>query len=157
MSETQHRYGNATPIRQALRRQLPQQKDEVERQVQELLAKGLIQASDSPWSSPVVLVGKKACLDYHRINEVTKKDAYPLPRIDDSLDALGNAKFFSTLNLVSSYWQVEMDEDAWNKSAFSTESGLYAWNVLPFGLCNAPSTFERLMERVLAGLRWRHF
>jgi hypothetical protein len=151
--------GGAAPIRQPLRRSSPTQRAEVERQVEELLAKGLIQPSDSPWSSPVVLVDKKdgskrLCLDYRRLNDVTRKDAYPLPRIDDSLDALGGAKFFSTLDLASGYWQVEMNEDARDKSAFSTPSGLYAWNVLPFGLCNAPSTFERLMERVLAGLRW---
>jgi len=151
--------GDARPVRQRLRRSSPQQREEVERQVQELLAKGLIQPSDSPWASPVVLVSKKdgskrLCLDYRSLNDVTRKDAYPLPRIDDSLDSLGNAKYFSTLDLAAGYWQVEMDDDARNKSAFITHSGLYAWNVLPFGLCNAPSTFERLMERVLAGLRW---
>ena len=151
--------GGAAPIRQPLRRSSPQQREEVERQVQELLAKGLIEPSDSPWASPVVLVTKKdgskrLCLDYRKLNEVTKKDAYPLPRIDDSLDALGNAKYFCTLDLASGYWQVEMNDEARDKSAFSTTSGLYAWNVLPFGLCNAPSTFERLMESVLAGLRW---
>ena len=151
--------GDAAPVRQPLRRSSPQQRAEVERQVHELLAKGLIEPSNSPWSSPVVLVSKKdgskrLCLDYRKLNMLSRKDAYPLPRIDDSLDALGGAKFFSTLDLASGYWQVEMDEDARDKSAFSTPSGLYAWNVLPFGLCNAPSTFERLMERVLAGLRW---
>ena len=92
--------GDAAPIRQPLRRSSPQQREEVERQVQELLSKGLIQPSDSPWASPVVLVSKKdgskrLCLDYRRLNAVTKKDAYPLPRIDDSLDSLGNAKYFS--------------------------------------------------------------
>ena len=87
-------------------------------------------------------------------NEATVKDAYPLPRIDDSLDSLGGAKYFSTLDLASGYWQVEMDDDARSKSAFITTSGLYEWNVLPFGLCNAPSTFEGLMDYVLAGLRW---
>ena len=151
--------GEAPPIRQCLRRSSPEQREEVERQVQELLAKGLIQPSDSPWASPVVLVTKKdgskrLCLDYRKVNEVSRHDAYPLPRIDDSLDALGNAKYFSTLDMASGYWQVEMDKDARSKSAFVTHSGLYEWNVLPFGLCNAPSTFERLMERVLAGLRW---
>jgi hypothetical protein len=123
------------------------------------LEKGLIEPSDSPWASPVVLVTKKdgkkrLCLDYRRLNEVSVKDAYPLPRIDDSLDALGEAKYFSTLDLASGYWQVELDSDAREKSVFVTTSGLYAWNVLPFGLCNAPSTFERLMDSVLAGLRW---
>ena len=149
----------ARPVRQSLRRSSPEQRAEVERQVKELKKRNLIRPSDSAWASPVVLVGKKdgskrLCLDYRKLNEVTVKDAYPLPRIDDSLDALGGAKFFSTLDLASGYWQVEMDEDARAKSAFVTNSGLYEWNVLPFGLCNAPSTFERLMDYVLAGLRW---
>ncbi len=147
------------PIRQPLRRSSPEKRLEIERQVTELLDKRLIEPSDSPWSSPVVLVSKKdgskrLCLDYRKLNECTVKDAYPLPRIDDSLDALSGAKYFSTLDLASGYWQVELDPEAKAKSAFSTPSGLYQWNVLPFGLCNAPSTFERLMERVLAGLRW---
>ncbi len=149
----------APPIRQQLRRSSPAQRAEVERQVSELLEKGLIQPSDSPWASPVVLVTKKdgskrLCLDYRKLNEVSVKCAYPLPRIDESLDSLGGAKYFSTLDLASGYWQVEMDSDARDKSAFVTTSGLYAWNVLPFGLCNAPTTFERLMDNVLAGLRW---
>ena len=150
---------SARPRRLPLRRSSPEQRAEVERQVKELLERKLIQPSDSAWASPVVLVSKKdgskrLCLDYRRLNEVTVKDAYPLPRIDDSLDALGGAKYFSTLDLASGYWQVEMDDDARAKSAFVTTSGLYEWNVLPFGLCNAPSTFERLMDYVLAGLRW---
>ena len=87
------------------------------------------------------------------MNEVTIKDAYPLPRIDDTLDALSGAEWFSTLDLASEYWQVELDEDAKEKSAF-TVRGLYQWRVMPFGLCNAPSRFERLMERILTGLHW---
>ena len=151
--------GGARPIRQPLRRSSPQQRAETEKQVKELLETGMISPSDSPWASPVVLVAKKdgskrLCLDFRELNAVTVKDAYPLPRIDDSLDALGGAKYFSALDLAAGYWQVEMEEGAREKSAFSTASGLYAWNVLPFGLCNAPSTFERLMENVLAGLRW---
>ncbi len=149
----------ARPVRQPLRRSSPEQRAEVERQVKELQEQNLIQPSDSAWASPIVLVGKKdgskrLCVDYRKLNEVTVKDAYPLPRIDDSLEALGGAKYFSTLDLAAGYWQVEMDDDARSKSAFVTTSGLYEWNVLPFGLCNAPSTFERLMDFVLAGLRW---
>ncbi len=149
----------AHPIRQPLRRSSPEQRAEVDRQVKELLDRNLIQPSDSAWASPIVLVGKKdgskrLCCDYRKINDVTVKDAYPLPRIDDSLDSLGGAKYFSTLDLAAGYWQVEMDEDAKSKSAFVTTSGLFEWNVLPFGLCNAPSTFERLMDYVLAGLQW---
>jgi hypothetical protein len=151
--------GNARPVRQPLRRSSAEKRQEVERQVAELLDKKFIEQSDSPWSSPVVLVTKKdgtqrLCLDYRKLNDLTVKDAYPIPRIDDSLEALGGARWFSTLDLAAGYWQVAMGQDAKEKSAFSTPSGLYAWNVLPFGLCNAPSTFERLMERVLAGLRW---
>ena len=77
-----------------------------------------------------------------------------MPRIDDSLDTLTGARWFSTLDLSSGYWQIALDEDAKQKSAFVVRSGLYCWRVMPFGLCNAPSTFERLMERVLAGLQW---
>ena len=94
-------------------------------------------------------------MDYRRLNAVTQQDAYPLPRIDDSLDALSGSKFFSTLDLVSGYWQVPLDEDAQEKSAFATRSGLRKWKVLPFGLTSAPSTFQRLMERVLHGLHWK--
>ena len=86
---------------------------------------------------------------------MTIKDAYPLPRVDDNLDTLAGARYFSTLDLASGYWQVEMDPKDAEKTAFCTRYGLYQWRVMPFGLCNAPSTFERLMERVLAGLQWK--
>ena len=95
------------------------------------------------------------CVDYRRLNDVTEKDACPLPRVDDNLDALAGAKLFSTLDLASGYWQVEMDPHDAEKTAFCTRYGLYQWRVMPFGLCNAPSTFERLMEKVLSGLQWK--
>ena len=95
------------------------------------------------------------CVDYRKLNEVTKKDSFPLPRIDDCLDTLGGAKWFSTLDLVSGYWQVEMCPDDMEKTAFVTTRGLFEFQLLSFGLCNAVSCFSRLMEMVLRGLCWK--
>ena len=148
------------PIRQPPRRLGPEKEAEAEKQVQELLSKGLIEPASGAWGSPVVLVRKKDnswrfCIDYRRLNSVTQQDAYPLPRIDESLDALAGSRFFSTLDLVSGYWQVPLDLDAQEKSAFVTRSGLWKWKVLPFGLTSAPATFQRLMEQVVHGLHWK--
>ena len=152
--------GSARPIKQRPRRAPIQQQAEIDRQVKMLLDKDFITPSHSPWATPVVLVAKKGsgwrlCCDYRKLNDVTVKDAYPLPRIDDTLDRLSGAKGFCTLDLSGAYWQVELDDDAKQKSAFTVQGGLYNWNVMPFGLCNAPSTFERLMEHVLTGLHWK--
>ena len=125
--------------------------------VTDMLTGGQIETSDSPWSSPVILMTKKDggthfCVDYWRLNDVTVKDAYPLPRIDDTLDILAGKQLFSTLDLASGYWQVSLSQDARVKTAFATHSGLFQFRALPFGLCNAPAIFERLMDRVLQGL-----
>ena len=149
----------AVPLKQRPYRHGPVQEAEVERQIKELQSEGLIREGHGAWSSPVVLVQKRNgswrfCVDYRKLNDLTNKDAYPLPRIDDSLDALGGSQLFSTLDLTSGYWQVELDEEAKERAAFVTRSGLWEWQVLPFGLTSAPSTFERLMETVLRGLHW---
>ena len=151
---------NTRPIRQAMRRVPVHMQDEVDRQLDLMLEHDIIQPSTSPWASAIVLVKKKDgsrrfCIDYRRLNDVTVKDAYPLPRIDESLDQLAGAKWFSCLDLSAGYWQVEVDPDDRQKTAFITRRGLYEFNVMPFGLCNAPATFERLMELVLSGLHWQ--
>ena len=125
-----------------------------------MLEEGQIEHSVSAWSVPTVLVTKKDgttcfCVDYRRLNERTKKDAFPLPRIDDSLNSLSGQAWFSTLDLASGYWQVRLSEEAKPKTAFATHSGLFQFAVMPFGLCNAPATFERLMSQVMRGLHWK--
>ena len=151
--------GEAAPIRQPPRRVPEAQREVMDEEVAKMLRQGVIEPGQSPWASPVVLVKKKDgstrfCVDYRRLNTLTQFDAYPLPRIDETIDSLAGSKFFTTLDLLSGYWQVGLTEAARQKSAFVTRSGLYLWNVMPFGLCNAPATFERLMETVLRGLQW---
>ena len=151
--------GMNPPLRQPVRRIPPHKREEAQRLLQDMLSKKVIQPSCSPWASPIVLVPKKDgsvrfCIDYRKVNGVTRRDAYPLPRIDDTLDTLAGAKWFSTLDMVSGYWQVEVAEEDKEKTAFCTPDGLFEFNMLPFGLCNGPATFQRLMDLVLSGLQW---
>ena len=152
--------GDSAPIRQHVRRVPPHRREEIHTLLDEMLQKKVVQPSDSPWASPVVLVKKKDgssrfCIDYRKVNNITRKDAYPLPRIDDTLDTLAGSQWFTTLDLISGYWQVEMSEKDKEKTAFCTPCGLYEFNVMPFGLCNTPATFQRLMELILTGLQWK--
>ena len=148
------------PLRQPYRRQNPAVRRKEMAQVQQMLSSNVIRPSNSPWASPVVMVRKKDgslsfCVDFRQLNAATVKDAHPLPRIDDLLDALHGAKWFSTLDLKSGYWQVPITEQDKAKTTFRTSSGqLFEFNLVPFGLCNSPATFSRLMDRILAGLHW---
>ncbi|KAL3862869.1 hypothetical protein ACJMK2_008815 [Sinanodonta woodiana] len=149
--------GNANPIKQHPRRLPLSKRQAAEDEIDGMLKDGIIEPSKSPWASPIVLVQKKDgsvrfCVDYRRLNDVTLKDNYPLPRIDDTFDALRGSKWFSTLDLASGYWQVEVHPNDTEKTAFTTTCGLFQFKVMPFGLCNAPGTFERLMEYALHGL-----
>ena len=153
------RTDNSPPIKEPPRRTPFHLNNEIDKNIDEMLAKGIIEPSNSPWASGVVLVRKKDnsfrfCVDYRKLNKATIKDAYPLPRIDDSLDQLAGNVWWSTLDLCAGYWQVELNPEDKYKTAFATRRGLFQFKVMPFGLCCAPSTFERLMETVLAGLQW---
>ena len=148
------------PLRQPYRRQNPAVRREEMAQVQQMLSSGVIRPSNSPWASPVVMVKRKDgslrfCVDFRQLNAATIKDAHPIPCIEDLLDALHGAHWFSTLDLKTGYGQVPIQEQDKEKTAFRTSgSQLFEFNQVPFGLCNAPATFSHLMDRVLAGLHW---
>ena len=148
--------GNSHPIRQPLQRIPAARWEEARKMLDDMLDKDIIQPSVSPWASPVVLVPKKDgtlrfCVDYRQLNS---KDAYSLPRKDETLDTLAGSVWFTTLDLISGYWQVEVKPEDREKTPFCTKDGLFEFKVLPFGLCNAPATFQRLMDLVLAGMQW---
>ena len=138
------------------------QKEEVKRQVQKLLQEGIIEESNSPWNSPILVVPKKTgasgqqkfrlVVDYRKLNAKTVGNAYPLPDITEILDQLGQAKYFSCLDLAMGYHQIDMDPKDIEKTAFSTKEGHWAYRRMPFGLKTAPATFQRVMNTALSGL-----
>ena len=141
------------PVNQRYRRIPPDHFEEVKEHLQVLLEREVIRPSQSDYASPIVLVRKKSGalrlrVDYRRHNAKTRKYAYPLPRIDESLDALGRAQYFSAIDLASAYNQVEVHPDDLHKTAFTTPMGLYEYNRMPFGLSIAPGTFQRLMQMI---------
>ncbi|KAK2920525.1 hypothetical protein Q8A73_000010 [Channa argus] len=146
--------GDAPPIRLRPHR-LPLVKCQAAQElIESMVANDIIEPSDTPWAAPMVMVQKKTvkwcpCVYYRCLNAVTKKDSYPLPRINDALDYVAGSCWFSSLDLRRGYWQVELSPEARSKTAFTIGQGPWQFKVMPFGLCNAPATFERLMERVL--------
>lgn len=147
------------PIRQRYRRIPPSDYEAVKSHIHQLLEANVIRESCSPYASPIVIVRKKdgslrLCVDYRQLNSRIRRDSFPLPRIEESLDALCGARWFSTMDLASGYNQVPVAEADRMKTAFCTPFGLFEFNRMPFGLCNAPSTFQRLMERMFGA---QHF
>jgi len=124
-----------------------------------MLQTGVIEPSVSPWASPVCLVRKKDgnfrfCVDYRRVNAISKKDAFPVPNINDALDSLRGNRYFATADLLSGYWQLGLTERAKERSAFCTKRGLFQFTKMPFGLAGAPASFCRLMSIILADMLW---
>ena len=139
-------------------------RDRVQEQINDMLENKFIRPSNSPWRSPVLLVKKKLpdgsikyrfCIDLKKVNSITTKDSYSLPRISETVDALSGAKYFTTMDVDRAFWQVGVAEEDKRKTAFTVDGRLFEFNVMPFGSMNASSTFQRLMDRVLRGLTWK--
>ena len=148
---------DCVPIRQKPYRIPQAYREEVLKELEEMEKQGIIEKSESEWASPLVIVTKKdggvrLCVDYRKLNQETKFDAYPMPRIEELLDEIGKAKFITTLDLAKGYWQVPLAEEDREKTAFTTPNGLYQFLTMPFGLSGAPATFQRMMDEVLRGL-----
>ena len=149
--------GNCRPIGQRPRRLAAAELDAVNAEMDDMIKKGVIEPSCSAWASPIVMVKKKDgsnrfCIDYRKLNDITVKDRFPLPRIDDTLDAVSQGLVFSTVDLKSGYWQLGLEKSSADRGAFVSHRGQWQFKVMPFGLTNAPATFQRMMNMLMAGL-----
>ena len=133
----------------------------IDEAIKNLEENGIIRRCNSAWNAPLVCIWKKEkkdirlCLDFRALNKVTERNAFPMPNIEDMLDTLNGSKYFSSIDLGSAYYQVELEEDSKKKTAFSTKSGQYCFNRMPFGIAAAPATFQKLMTIVLGELNWK--
>ena len=147
----------SVPHRKGARRMTPNKSEACRKEIEMLMEYDMIGPSKSPWACGVVMAKKKGgqlrfCCDFRYLNAVTRKDAYPIPRIDESLSKLGDAKFFTTLDLGSAFWQVPLRKQDREKTGFACELGLFQWKRMPFGLCNATATFQRMMAQALTSV-----
>jgi hypothetical protein len=147
----------AAPIAQKMYKRSPRAKREIERHIEGMEKDGVIEECESEWASPVVLAMKKDggtrfCVNYRKVNDITVKDRYPLPRIDEILDQLGGKAFFTSFDMSAGYWSTPIAPEDKPKTAFISHKGLFRFNVMPFGLTNAPAAYQRAMDCVLAGL-----
>ena len=151
--------GTAASISQAPYRASPEGWKIIDETLAELIADDVIEESDSPWASPAILVRQKGkdrfCIDYRKVNEVTKADQYPIPRIDDNLSQLAGKAYFSTFDANKGFHQIEIAPEDREKTAFRTHRGLHQYKRMPFGLKNGPSVFQRLMDKVLGRFKWQ--
>ena len=150
----------AKPYRSQLYRAGPKARAEIKEQLTIMKEAGVITESQSEWASPVVLVPKKDgslrfCVDYRRLNSMTVKDSYPLPRMEDCIDSLGDAKYLTTLDCNAGYWQIPVHPRDRSKTAFVCHEGCFEYCRMPFGLTNAPATFQRAVDMILGRYRWK--
>ena len=148
---------DSKPIKQHPYRMNPLKQKHLQDEVKYLLENDFIEPSQSNYSSPCILVPKsngiyRMCTDYHKVNSVTKTDSFPIPRIDDCIDKVGNSKYVTKFDLLKGFWQVPLTDRAKEVSAFATPNGLYQYKVMPFGMKNSPATFQRLVNNVICGL-----
>ena len=149
---------NTVPISQPAYRTSPEKTKLMQQEVDYMLKHDIIEECQSDWTSPCILIPKpdgsyRFCTDYRKVNNVTRPDTFPLPRINDSIDQMGNAKYLSTFDLLKGYWQVPLSDRARNVSSFITPTWTYRYRRMPFGMRNAPSTFQRHMNKVIRGVK----
>ncbi|KAL5015616.1 hypothetical protein ScPMuIL_007304, partial [Solemya velum] len=155
-SENVNRHRRAPPIKNRPYRAPLNKRRRIDAAIDEMLEAGIIEKSRSPWSFPIVMVKRKDgsdrfCVDYRTLNRVIKPTSFPLPLIDDILSLLDKSNCFTTLDLKSGYWQVQVDPESKEKTAFTSHKGLFHFNVMPFGINSSPGVFQELMNEVLVG------
>ena len=153
--------GNNPPVSMRQRRTPEALRSQVWKQLYNMIENKIIRVSSSPYAAAIVMTLKKdgslrLCIDYRWLNKITIKDKFPLPRIDDTIEALYGSRYFSTLDLISGYWQIEIEEADKHKTAFICELGLFEFNRMPFGLTNAPSTFQRAMNNIFREILYKY-